>query len=415
MTVTTKENEDTGVKGDLFYDGDCVLCCRWKARFEKPLNKLGYRLIPLQDAIATGNHPIPPEAFMREIQLRKADGQWLGGVDALLDIGDKHPWLRPLAALCCLPGIHNLCLLLYRLIANNRHCANGICQMKNQRNRTTPWLPLILLLGLSLMLRPSLEPWIGMWAIALAIYAGCKWLTLQDAMPQSKKPPFNRVLAYLLMWPGMDATRFLNDTPTTNPGRQEWLFAAAKTALGVGLWLCAGKLMHWGYPLVAAWFGMVGIVMMFHFGTFHLLALLWRRTGYDAQPTMNWPIMARTLAEFWGKRWNLAFNHLATVYCFRPLTRRLDPKTALILTFLLSGLVHELVITLPARGGYGLPTLYFIIQGIGIALQRTPYLRLHPRLNYALTAFALVAPLPLLFPPAFIEQVVIPMIKHLTL
>ena len=84
---------------------------------------------------------------------------------------------------------------------------------------------------------------------------------------------------------------------------------------------------------------------------------------------MSAPLRASSLAEFWGKRWNLGFRQLSYELIFRPLHRTLGVEVAGMLVFLVSGLIHDLVISLPARAGYGLPTMYFLLQGMGITIE----------------------------------------------
>jgi hypothetical protein len=98
---------------------------------------------------------------------------------------------------------------------------------------------------------------------------------------------------------------------------------------------------------------------------------LWQSLGVKAEPIMSAPLRSTSLGEFWGKRWNLGFRQLAHELIFRPLHRTLGPNTAGFLVFAVSGLIHDLVISLPARGGYGLPTLYFLLQGTGVTVERS--------------------------------------------
>jgi alginate O-acetyltransferase complex protein AlgI len=88
------------------------------------------------------------------------------------------------------------------------------------------------------------------------------------------------------------------------------------------------------------------------------------------------------------------------------------------MTFLGSGLVHELAITVPARGGYGGPTAFFLLQALGVALERSARGRAWglgqgPRGRVFMLA-TLLLPIPLLFPPAFLERVVLPLASGLT-
>ncbi len=116
---------------------------------------------------------------------------------------------------------------------------------------------------------------------------------------------------------------------------------------------------------------MVGLIMMLHFGLFALLALAWQRLGRQAPPLMRQPLLASSPSDFWGRRWNTAFHDLVATCLLPPLRRRFGLAGATMLIFVFSGLVHDLVISVPAGGGYGLPTLYFVLQGGAILLERS--------------------------------------------
>ena len=82
--------------------------------------------------------------------------------------------------------------------------------------------------------------------------------------------------------------------------------------------------------------------------------------------------------------------------------------------FLISGLVHDFVISHTAGGGYGLPTLYFVIQGAAMLLERSSWgKRLGLRgglVGRTFTAGVVAVPMGLLFPPVFVERIVVPML-----
>lgn len=213
--------------------------------------------------------------------------------------------------------------------------------------------------------------WKLMWLLALSLYGAGKCHTLWRERKLARLYPA-RSLAYVTAWPGMEAGRFLDPThhPAT-PGGSEWATAIGKTLAGAALLWGICRLLCPAHPLLVAWTGMLGIVLLLHFGIFDLLSVMWRAVGIDAPPLMDRPLGATSLADFWGRRWNTAFHALDHQLVFRPLSRRVGPTVALLTSFLISGLIHDLVISVPAGGGLGLPTAYFMLQGIGALTERS--------------------------------------------
>jgi alginate O-acetyltransferase complex protein AlgI len=208
--------------------------------------------------------------------------------------------------------------------------------------------------------------------LAFALFAGCKWLTWRRTPPAGI--PGWRHWGYLLAWPGLDATAFLLRGPIpagARPTAGEWGSAAAKFLLGGLLLRGLARMIPASQEVLRGWVGMAGIALVLHFGAFHLLSCAWRSAGIDARPLMNRPLASGSVSEFWGKRWNTAFRDLTHRFLFRPLTARWGPRRALVAGFLVSGLVHELLISVPAGGGYGGPTLYFVLQAAALLAERS--------------------------------------------
>ena len=252
--------------------------------------------------------------------------------------------------------------------------------------------------------------WGLMWAVAGAIFAGCKWMTW--AAPRPPASP-GRAAGYWLAWPGMDAVAFLDaDRRPLPPSRSEWAAAAAKLAAGLAI-LYGGLRYHPpANPYLRGWAGMVGLILCLHFGSFALLSCAWRAVGVDARPLMNRPLASVRLGDFWGLRWNTAFRDLTHRFLFRPLTRRLGVRAALWVGFLASGLVHDAVLSGPAGGGYGGPTLFFLVQPLGMTLERSrPGRRLglgRGVRGWAFTMACLLGPAPLLFHRPFVTRIIVP-------
>ena len=214
----------------------------------------------------------------------------------------------------------------------------------------------------------------------------------------------------------MDAEAFLDtERRPVQPSLQEWIWAAVKTTLGVVLiWVVARRIPA-SQDLVRGWVGLLGLIFLLHFGSFQMIALFWQSAGVDAEPIMSKPILSKSLSEFWGRRWDLGFRQLAHDLIFRSLHRRIGVAAAGMVVFVASGLIHDLVISLPARGGYGLPTAYFVLQGLGVTLERSTLGRkLGLQKGLAAWIFLLVVaagPAFWLFHPPFVQRVILPFMQ----
>jgi hypothetical protein len=290
-------------------------------------------------------------------------------------------------------------------------------EQQNASHRTSPvvaLLPLVLFPLIVFLIRGHLQPWVFMWLLSAAIFGGCKWLPFCAARGAARQACWKRSFAFLFLWPGMNAREFLSTTAVASRVTlREWSSALARSLLGAALiWIVVRRVPQ---PLLAAWVGMLGLILLLHFGVFHLLSVAWRSAGVCAEPIMRNPLLSRSLSEFWGKRWNLGFRQLSHSWIFRPLQKSIGVELATLFAFLVSGLIHDLVISVPARGGYGLPTTYFMIQGIGVLVERSRFgTRL--RLGAGVTGWAWMAlftagPAYWLFHPWFAMRVMLPFLR----
>ena len=260
---------------------------------------------------------------------------------------------------------------------------------------TVPWLP------------GEIPRWVFMWAIAVAMFAVLKALSFRGM--KASGAPLPRKLAYLFLWPGMDAKAFLTQPATKTPNAREWTSAIFKTAFGICLLFVSRLFVE---PLLGGWIAMIGVVFCLHFGGFHVLSCFWRSRGFQAVPLMDRPAMASSVSDFWGKRWNVAFRDLTHRMVFMPTLRKWGRTAALMAGFIFSGVIHELAITVPAGGGYGGPMVFFILQGLAALFERS---KMGKRLGlgkgargWAFTQGLLILTVALLFPPPFVLRIINP-------
>jgi len=315
-----------------------------------------------------------------------------------------------------LPTLPLLCFLVLNVVIV---IAGYIIVKKTQL--LLAWFLLALGVGMIWFTFRQIHPIAKMLAIIATTFSAMKVITTTETY--KGKPltlTFKQWLAFTTGWAGMRAQPFetLGSVAVTG--------AWAMIRFGISRLLAGALLIGFAHLLVRQSLNLtfvyiavsalllVAFSLILHFGLLSISAGTLRLRGIHAYYLFNKPATSVSLTEFWGKRWNLAFIEMTTITLLRPLRHKLGNAAALMLAFLFSGLLHELALSVPVNKGYGLPLLYFSVQGLLVILEKT--LTLY-RINFlqnksiarAWVFFWLVTPMPLLFHPAFLQEVVWPL------
>jgi hypothetical protein len=132
-----------------------------------------------------------------------------------------------------------------------------------------------------------------------------------------------------------------------------------------------------------------------------LYQFLWLPSGRLVPAVNNRPWLAASPAEFWGRRWNRVIGDWLRQVVFMPLRRR--PRPAMAVAFLVSGVLHELLVSLPlqivyGRSVWGWMLAYFLLQYGAIELERA-FLSPFPVLQRLFLWLAVLGPAPLILNP----------------
>jgi predicted DCC family thiol-disulfide oxidoreductase YuxK len=345
--------EDNMTTTIVFYDGECAFCTCWARRGQAWLDKNGFQFKPFENGRAQG-----------EMRVVTSVGESLGGADTIAYLCRQIWWAWPAWLLSRVPGVMPVSRWIYRRVAANRYCLNDQCEFKSA---TSVW-PAILLPAAALLWRSLVPAWVFMWAMVGALFGGAIGLS-------GWRPHVGKVGGWLGFW---------------------------RMALGAALFWGVARWMTG--ELARGWAGMIGLVLMLHFG---LVQWLTATLGFES--IMQEPVRARSVREFWSARWNRVFPEMMRPLVFEPVAKRWGAAVATMGVFAVSGLLHELVISLPAGGGYGLPTSFFLIQGAGVLAER----RMAARIRRVFAWLVVVGPVFWLFHPLFVKRVVIPMMEAL--
>lgn len=267
--------------------------------------------------------------------------------------------------------------------------------------RLRPFLALALpLLALALAWRAEEPGWRLFYTSAWLLYA-LKGSTLL-LRPASYVASMSRLglALYLTLWPGMDPEPLERRSPEVTL-QGNWFVQGWITMLAGIVGLASMALLGLDSP----WLGILGLATTVHLGYSDVLSSLVRWMGFPVQRLFDNPLKANRLRDFWSQRWNRPFVEMNKVLFLPLLNRWMGRKSAVTGAFLISGLLHELAISLPVKAGWGGPLFYFAFQAVGMRLQT--------RDSRFVTWLWLLGPVPLLFHAPFRADLITPLLEQI--
>lgn len=132
-----------------------------------------------------------------------------------------------------------------------------------------------------------------------------------------------------------------------------------------------------------------------------LVRLVHRWAGRNVAPLQDRPLRARTLREFWNRRWNRPVSGWLATYVYEPVAANRGAERALFAAFATSGLLHGWMFLAAAGWVAALSTaLFFVFQALFVLAESAVGLRkARPGVQRAWTAGLLALSSPLFVDP----------------
>jgi hypothetical protein len=199
---------------------------------------------------------------------------------------------------------------------------------------------------------------------------------------------------FLFDWPGVSVAGFNDREAIPKATGARFLESWLSLVLGLAILICS-SLAGRGESNLLNYVSLLSILMIVHLGLVEVVADGIRLLGFSPASLFDRPYLAASLRDFWSLRWNRAFVDMNKIFILGPLRKKVSPAILTFSIFAVSGVLHEIGISYSDGVSWGSPLLYFLIQGIGMQVEK------HWRFPRALVWAWVFLPLPLLFTPAF--------------
>ena len=132
-------------------------------------------------------------------------------------------------------------------------------------------------------------------------------------------------------------------------------------------------------------------------GTARVLEAITSAIGVDIGPLHDAPILARTVGEFWNRRWNRAIHAWLNEFAFRPVAKRAGVAMGVMAAFGASAVLHFIPLCIAYDPKWACAMgAFFLIHGVVVVIESKLGVARWPRaLGHAwtLAVFAITAPL----------------------
>jgi alginate O-acetyltransferase complex protein AlgI len=218
------------------------------------------------------------------------------------------------------------------------------------------------------------------------------------------------MIAFIL-WPGMDPRQIARSNENAEEAGNYFVRAYLWVLTGLFMGLLLSIYQAHIPSQVLGPLGVVPFLFIFHFGFARIITSLFWIVGFSVPKLFDQPLSSSSLGDFWSRRWNLPFVQMNKVLFVPLIPSRAGRTISVLLIFALSGILHELALSFPVNAGWGLPSIYFVLQGTLVILERR--LKLSGVLNMIFAWLALIIPFPLLFHSHFCAEFILPLYARL--
>jgi hypothetical protein len=199
---------------------------------------------------------------------------------------------------------------------------------------------------------------------------------------------------FFFAWPGISVTGFTKRERIPESTGLRFLESWIAFLVGIGI-LIVVSLWGRGESTLLNYVALLSILLIIHLGLLEAIADGIRLCGFSPMSLFNRPYLATSLRDFWSVRWNRAFVDMSKIFIMKPLKNKISSATLTFSIFVISGILHELAISYADGVSWGKPFLYFVVQGVGMEIEKK--IKFPKFFQWCW----ILIPAPLLFSPAF--------------